>query len=449
MVPDVKPWPRTHFPPHAGPKVIAHLGAFCCLRLYVPAYVLSIGARARIDAGCTKVYRETYGRYQGARMSDAVTEHAKALAQLGASKGGKARASVLSPEQRKESARNAVLARWQKAGKPTPVPSEVVEDESGGRGDQFLPEGTLTLEMPRALFSGVLSIGGLEIPCHVLNDRRRVLHQRAMVRSLGMARGGSSRGGGDRLKYFVAQKTLAPFVSNHLRQVTEEPIIFKTQRGMSAYGYEAEVLADICEAVLAARQADVLGEQQFHIAEQCVILMRGFARVGIQALVDEATGYEKVKKKQELQIKLQAFIAEEMQDWARMFPEEFWFELARIESVHYSAHSRPLRWGKYVMMFVYDAIDADVGRELRKRNPNPHFLQNHHQWLKKFGRDKVNTQIEKVITIMKLCRDMPDFKAKFAHVFKKTPLQMSFADIDWGLPISTPKQKAKATGTNG
>jgi hypothetical protein len=33
------------------------------------------------------------------------------------------------------------------------------------------------------------------------------------------------------------------------------------------------------------------------------------------------------------------------------------------------------------MMFVYDAIDNDVGKELRKKNPNPHFLQNHQQWL--------------------------------------------------------------------
>ena len=139
----------------------------------------------------------------GARMAEQVTEHAKALSLLGASKGGKARASVLTREQRSASARAAVQARWQKAGKaPTTSPDAEVEDA----GDQFLPDGTST-EMPRALFSGVVSIGGLEIPSHVLNDRRRVLHQRAMVRSLGMARGGSSRGGGDRLAFFVAQKT--------------------------------------------------------------------------------------------------------------------------------------------------------------------------------------------------------------------------------------------------
>jgi hypothetical protein len=78
------------------------------------------------------------------------------------------------------------------------------------------------------------------------------------------------------------------------------------------------------------------------------------------------------------------------------------------------------------MLFVYDAIDSDVGEELRKKNPNPRFLSNHHQWLKSHGRDKVNNQIQRVIAVMKLCKDMKDFRAKFAHVFKKTPLQMSF-----------------------
>ena len=81
------------------------------------------------------------------------------------------------------------------------------------------------------------------------------------------------------------------------------------------------------------------------------------------------------------------------------------------------------------MAFVYDAIDGDVGKELRKKNPDQHFGQNHHQWLKEFGRQKGHDQIERVFTIMKLCDDMEDFRQKFAKVFKKSALdpQMSFA----------------------
>ena len=71
----------------------------------------------------------------------------------------------------------------------------------------------------------------------------------------------------------------------------ENPIKFRHSGGGGiAFGYPATILADICDVVLAARQAGELQKQQEHIAQQCEILVRGFARVGIIALVDEATG---------------------------------------------------------------------------------------------------------------------------------------------------------------
>ena len=118
-----------------------------------------------------------------------------------------------------------------------------------------------------------------------------------------------------------------------------------------------------------------------------------------------------------------------------MFPDEFWFELARLEGIRYSARSRPLRWGKYIMMFVYDAVDKDVGKELRKKNPTPHFLKNHHQWLKQFGREKVNNQIQQVIAIMKLCNDMDDFRTKFKKVFNKAQVGDQLS-LDWEASVT-------------
>lgn len=55
--------------------------------------------------------------------------------------------------------------------------------------------------------------------------------------------------------------------------------------------------------------------------------------------------------------------------------------------------------------------------------------QNHHQWLREFGRAKVHDQVERVTTIMKLCDDMDDFEKKFARVFKKSAIdpQLTFA----------------------
>lgn len=345
----------------------------------------------------------------------------KDLAVLGASKGGRARASVLSPEQRSEIARNAVKARWAKqkgevadGGQVSEVPDH---PEKMGKIEK-----RQVSNIPASLFQGKLQIAGEEFVCHVLNNLKRVMAQREIVRILT----GIEKGGIDR--YLTAQN-LRPYINKD--KILSQTIRFSIPgTNLEGNGFEATLLLDICDAYLRARDDDALQESQEHLARKAETITRACAKVGIIALIDEATGFQKYRAERELQFKLQAFIADDMQEWARMFPEEFWLELARLEGIRYSPRSRPLRWGRYVMMFVYDAIDPDVGNQLRKINPDPHFLQNHHQWLKKFGRDRVRDQILQVIPVMRLCRNIKEFREKFGYVFKNTPLQLSF-DENW------------------
>ena len=51
--------------------------------------------------------------------------------------------------------------------------------------------------------------------------------------------------------------------------------------------------------------------------------MRAPAHVGIIALVDEATGYQKDRASDALQRILEAFIAKELQPWVRTFPDDY------------------------------------------------------------------------------------------------------------------------------
>jgi hypothetical protein len=330
---------------------------------------------------------------------------------LGASKGGRARAEVLSAEERKSIARAAARARWQKQNPEGPPP-----DDPGPEGiPETGPDG-----LPYSLFPGKVMFGDMEVECHVLSDFRRVFTQREVVRVLSDGRESGN------LKRYVQRNPL--FSEGFLES---RAFRFRIGPGFEALGYQAEHLIDICDHYIEAKNRGLLKPSQLKLAEQAEIILRACAKTGIIALVDEATGFQKVRAEHALQIKLQAFIAEEMQDWARMFPDEFWFELARLEGVKYSPRHRPLRWGRYIMMFVYDAVDEDVGKELRNRNPNPRFLRNHHQWLKKHGRDKVNNQIQRVITIMKLCENMDEFREKFARVFKRAPTKVPFDDL-WG-----------------
>src|SRR5258708_2900083 len=291
----------------------------------------------------------------------------KALSRLGAAKGGRARAATMTADERKEIARNAVRERWRRGGKVYPTgesDAEAVEAEVQRMEAQSAAE-----EVPYSLLQGTLKIGDIEAECHVLSNHMRVFTQREIVKLIS-----GGRTSGD-LKVYLSRN---PLTANDFAVATGTSFKIPGQPN-AANGFEATDLVEICDRYLQARDQKLLKPSQFALAKQAEIILRSCAKIGIIALIDEATGYQKIRAKRDLQIKMQAYIAEEMQEWARMFPEEFWLELARLEGIKYSPRSRPLRWGKYIMMFVYDAIDNDVGEELRKKNPNPRFLKNHHQ----------------------------------------------------------------------
>ena len=347
-------------------------------------------------------------------------KNAAQLAKLGASKGGKARAAVLSPEERSEIARNAVRTRWARE-KGQPMPTQEQDQVSSPLRQIYPSEPTERISH----FHGEVTFGDITMPCHVLNDGNRVIAQREVIKALS---------GQERPSGTIARLIGVSPIANY---IDAEDVVAKVLRyrfsgsghQMESFGYEATLLIEVCEAFLRARDDGNLSDAQLRVARRADAILRACAKLGIIALIDEATGYQEVRQRNALQLKIQAFIADDMQEWAKLFPDEFWLELARLEHTRYSHRSRPLRWGKYVMAFVYDAVDKDVGQELRRINPDPHFRRNHHQWLKEFGRGKVRDHINQVIGVMKLCRDMDEFNEKFGYVFRKDPMQLSFFDI--------------------
>jgi hypothetical protein len=271
---------------------------------------------------------------------------ARTLGSLGASKGGEARAKSLSAEERSRIARTAVQTRWRNAGK-----ARDIAQATHGSPDR------------------PLRIGDVEIPCYVLSDGRRVLVQKNLVSALGMTPGGSSHGG-DRMAKFVGQDRLKPFISERLRPGTLSPIDFVAKDGFRYIGYEATLLADICDAVLEARKHSALTGRQQHIAERCEILVRGFARVGIIALIDEATGYQADRARDALAKILEAFVTKELRRWVKTFPADFYKELFRLREIPYDGSpKKPQYIGHLTNDLIYARLAPGVLEELRRVTP--------------------------------------------------------------------------------
>jgi hypothetical protein len=93
----------------------------------------------------------------------------------------------------------------------------------------------------------------IAIPCYVLEDGRRVLAHAGMLTALDMGVGGIA--GSYRLATFITSKRLSPFIPPPLARSILQPIRFRAPRGgRFAYGFEATVLADLCDAILEARK---------------------------------------------------------------------------------------------------------------------------------------------------------------------------------------------------
>jgi hypothetical protein len=327
-----------------------------------------------------------------------------------ASKGGKARAALLSPEERKKIAIEAAEARWGK--------------------------------LPVAEHSGVLKLGDLELPCSVLGDGTRVLSEAGFTKALGRARSGSpwlpGADPGARMPHFAPPKSLISFIGDDLANELLKPIRYRsTIGGKVGYGVDANLIPGICEAWLKAREAGVLTRQQLKTAERAEILVRGLARVGIVALVDEATGYQKVREQRALAEILEKFVSKELKKWARRFPFEYYEELFRLKGWDTSDLTpnspKPVEVGKITDDLVYKRLAPGVREELKRltpRNEKGYLVNKLHQHLTDgIGNPKLEKHISNVLTVMKLSDDWYEFMRNMNKVLppfgKNFELQLS------------------------
>jgi len=215
--------------------------------------------------------------------------------------GGIARAESVAPEKLSAIGKSGADARWKATG------------EIAAR-------------------TGSIMIGDMEIPCAVMEDGTRLLSERAITKAFGGKRGGSHwkrlKDAGDtgaNLPVFLSAKNLKAFIDNDLQDGLARRRIYRAKQGSAdSHGLEASLLPKICNTFLKARDTDGgLHPSQHSIAKQADIIMRGLAEVGIISLVDEATGHDKEKKKNEYRDLFREFIRAECREWEKEFPSQF------------------------------------------------------------------------------------------------------------------------------
>lgn len=307
--------------------------------------------------------------------------------------GGAARMAKLTPEERKENAKKAALIKAENT------------------------------KLPAVTHSGTIKLGSVEIPCYVTQDGMRLVSGRGMQVALKLVSDdftSANRAPGTRFTEFLANKTINSLIFKD-KSVDEFLPIKAKFNGSVIHGYRAEVLADVCESMLDARRAGLIKTERFlRIADQCEVLIRGFARVGIAALVDEATGFQKDRAKDALAKILEAYVAKELQPWVKTFDSDFYEQMFRLRGLPYppsNPNFRPRYFGLLTNDIVYRRLAPGVLDALKQENAKAEKKGKLHQHLTAgYGRQSLLKHLGKTQALMEVSENWPDFMAKMNKV---------------------------------
>ncbi len=288
-------------------------------------------------------------------------------------KGGEARARSLSPAERSDLAAKAARSRWD---------SMVPIAEHG------------SVDRP-------LRIGALALQCYVLTGGIRVFSQRGLLDALGLGLRGAQI---DRL---LEQASLNRHLTPEAFDALRNPLQFRIPRGgRTAYGYPATLLIDVCNAVLDASQAGDLPKAFDVVAARSDIIVRAVAKVGIIALVDEATGYDE-NREETLQAILEMFLRKELAAWMKRFPDEYYEQICRLKGWQWRGRPTPTPYAiaGITSDLVYRRLAPGILAELEKINPKVETRRRakHHQFLtEEVGHPALAQHLHTLVSFMRV-----------------------------------------------
>ena len=277
--------------------------------------------------------------------------------------------------------------------------------------EEFIPNGRF------AKWKGVIDIGEDELDCYVLDNEQRVISVRGTMKAIADEDSGN-------LGDYIGVNSLKPFIDKDkiLSELIEFSIPGMLMKGL---GLTTEHFELICRAyVQALYKGENLTDRQKEIAIKCAVLTAGLTRTGLDALIDEATGYQYERAEDALQVKLRAFIAEELRAWEKTFPDELWEEFGRLTNWQDPLKSRPKWWGKLVIELIYDTLDPDVAKYLKENKPAPD-IRWHQQLTENIGVRQLVSRCYEVIGVAKTCKDIKELKTKVNEHYGRKPVQFT------------------------
>lgn len=312
------------------------------------------------------------------------------------SKGGQARALVLTSDERKQIAKKAAAARW--GEKP------LLATHKGNFKDDF----------------------GIDVDCYVLNDATKtaVISQRGMGQAIGLA----ERGGA--IRSFVNSKVMTDFVGSEIREKLDNSLKFQYRPGGSenlivdGFGYDVTLLIDICKSIVAAESAGRLTGRQAGVARQARIILSASAKAGIKGLVYALAGYDATREEVITAFKL--FVREEAREYEKEFPDQLYEEWYRLYQLPKPARNKPWKFKHLTVDQVYHPLAKSSGKilELTQAQRAQSKDSRHkklHQFLSEVGVKALRTQLGQLLGIARISKSKEEYEGFCNKLFGEQP----------------------------
>ncbi|MGC3990621.1 MAG: HigA family addiction module antitoxin [Chthoniobacteraceae bacterium] len=146
---------------------------------------------------------------------------------------------------------------------------------------------------------GELKLGSWACHAYVLSDERRIISAVNVAKLFGFK--GSIPSVGTSLGNLIDSPYLKSPMMAELRTRVAKPIKFINHEKIVSDGYEGETIVEFCKALLEVRRIGGLPVWAKAHADTAEMIVISLAKVGIIALIDEATGYQARRHKDALQ----------------------------------------------------------------------------------------------------------------------------------------------------
>lgn len=263
----------------------------------------------------------------------------------------------------------------------------------------------------------------INIECYVLENGERVFSLRGTARTLELKGGGALA-----LPRMLTANYIQDYLSEDLKVWLENTKNGNVQKvvppegGNAFHAFKASLLVDLADAFYRAKNDGVFDKanmsNQKELADRLYKITLAFSKVGIDALIDEVTGYQEIREKDALQRLLDLYVEGLFRPWERQFPEEFYKEIYRLKGWNYTGSSqRPHAVAKITNEFIYNFLPDDVIKEVRERKSKNEKI---HQWLtSEVGLNHLEKQITSATTLMRASDSWDEFEKLFNRSFKR------------------------------